>query len=102
MTGPVRVEPAWIVMAFCTVEPAVPATTQRPLLKRARATVSGSGWPAILTVVVLQTGVEAALQTLRLNVSGLVVFGNVNVSFGWSVAPSVMAGSFAARTYDHW
>src|SRR3954452_24831607 len=98
MTGPARVDPAWTVTVFWVVEPAVPATTQRPPLKRARATVSGSGWPESLTVVVLQTGVDAALQTFRLNVSVLCVFGNVNVSFDWLVAPSVIAGSLAPFT----
>src|SRR3954462_8644551 len=102
MTGPASVLPAWIVTLFCSVEPAVPATTQRPPLNRARAMVSGSGWPAILTVVVAHTGVAAALHTRRSNRSVFSVFGNVNASFEPVVDPSVRAGSFAPRTYVHW
>ena len=81
---------------FCSVDPAVPATTQRPPLKRARATVSGSGCPAIFAVVVLHTGVFAALQTFRLNVSVFVVFGYVNVTLAPSLARSGWPRSFAA------
>src|SRR3954469_10449792 len=102
MTGPASVLPAWIVTLFCSVEPAAPATTQRPPLNRARAMVSGSGWPAILTVVVAHTGVAAALHTRRSNRSVFSVFGNVNASFEPVVDPSVRAGSFAPRTYVHW
>src|SRR3954451_15758639 len=102
MTGPASVLPAWTVTLFCSVEPAVPATTQRLPLNRARAMVSGSGCPAILTVVVAHTGVAAALHTRRLNVRVLSVFGNVNASFEPVVEPSAMAGSFAPRTYVHW
>src|SRR3954454_9818248 len=101
MTGPASVLPAWTVTLFCSVDPAVPATIQRPPLKRARAIVSGSGCPAIATVVVAQTGVAAALQTRRLNVRVFSVFGYVNDSFEPVVEPSVMAGSFAPRTYVH-
>src|SRR3954465_6898490 len=102
MTGPASVLPAWMVTLFCSVEPAVPATTQRPPLKRARATVSGSGCPAIFTVVVAHTGVAAALHTRRLNVRVFSVFGNVNDRFDPVVEPSVMAGSFGPGTYVHW
>jgi len=82
ITGPVSVLPAWTVTVFCGVDAAVPATTQRPPLHRARATVSGAGRPEIVTVVVLlHTGVVAALHTSSVSVSRLVVFGNVKVSF---------------------
>src|SRR6478609_1155963 len=74
------VAPAYTLMLFGTFEVAVPATTQRPLLNRARATVSVSTCGVSTFVVVLHSGAAAELQTFSAIVVGDVVFGNVNVA----------------------
>src|SRR6476620_1750926 len=102
MTRPASVSPAWMVTLVCSVDAAVPATTQRAV-NRALATVRVSTVPlsAMVVVALHATGV-AAFQTVSLNVSVRVVFGNVNVAVLPVDGPMSMAGSPAAGTYAHW